>query len=165
LHAADYASVLKLKQKNKADSYAMAHSTMCYYYKNKKTERGGSVSGVPWQMAMKGGRGRWWCGVDKVVMMVGLCVRKHKLREGLGYKSPKTKHSGLVSAMQGKQRWRAMGGGGGMMWIRWWWWWGYVFANVGWAKGQGPKNPKTEHSGSVSAVPWQMAAQGDGGRC
>ena len=39
--------------------------------KNPKTERSGSVSGVPWQMAVEGDRGWWWGGVVKVVMVVG----------------------------------------------------------------------------------------------
>jgi len=52
--------------------------------KNPKTERGGSVLGVPWQTAMQGNGGRFWGGVDNVVLMVELRVHKREPGEGAG---------------------------------------------------------------------------------
>ena len=53
---------------------------------NHKTERDGSISGTPCEMAVEGDGGRWWHGVDEVVAMVGLCIRKREAGEGWGPK-------------------------------------------------------------------------------
>jgi hypothetical protein len=52
--------------------------------KSNKTERDGSVSGAPCETAPGGDGGRWWDEVDKVVVVVGLCVRKREAGEGAG---------------------------------------------------------------------------------
>jgi hypothetical protein len=54
--------------------------------KSHKTERDGSVSGAPCEMAVEGNEGRWCRGVDEVVAVVGLHVRKCEAGEGLGAK-------------------------------------------------------------------------------
>jgi hypothetical protein len=46
---------------------------------NHKTEHNGSISGVPCETAVEGDGGRWWHGVDEVVVVVGLHIRKHKV--------------------------------------------------------------------------------------
>jgi hypothetical protein len=43
--------------------------------KNHETERGGSISGASCGKAVMGDGGRWWRGVDEVVVVVGLRVR------------------------------------------------------------------------------------------
>jgi hypothetical protein len=64
---------------------------------NHETERDGSISGVPCETAVEGDGGRGWCGVDDVVVVVGLRMRKRKAGEGLGAKSIKLSHYGSVS--------------------------------------------------------------------
>jgi hypothetical protein len=52
--------------------------------KSNKTERDGSVLGAPCETTVEVDGGRWWDGVDKVVVVVGLCVRKREAGEGAG---------------------------------------------------------------------------------
>jgi hypothetical protein len=49
-------------------------------------------------------------------------------------------------------------------WMRWWLWWGCAFTNTRRERGLGAKNHETEHSGSISGVPCETAAEGNGGR-
>ena len=58
-----------------------------------KTERDGSVSGTPYETVVEGNGGRWWDEVDKVVVVVGLCVRKWEAGGRAGGQNP----YGLVS--------------------------------------------------------------------
>ena len=45
-----------------------------------------------------GGDGRrWWYGADEAVVVVGPCVRKHELGEGVWGRKPETEHTGSVS--------------------------------------------------------------------
>ena len=51
-------------------------------------------------MVVEGDRGRWWHGVDEVVVVVvGLHIRKCEVGEGLGAKNHKVECSGLISGM------------------------------------------------------------------
>ena len=43
--------------------------------------------------------GRWWCGVDKVVMVVGVRVRVCARGRALGEKIPNTERGGSVSGV------------------------------------------------------------------
>jgi hypothetical protein len=52
--------------------------------KNHKTKRDSSVSGVPCEMAVEGDGGRWWGGVDEVIVVVELCVHKCKAGKWAG---------------------------------------------------------------------------------
>jgi hypothetical protein len=52
--------------------------------KSDKTKRDGSVAGAPCETAAEGDGGRWWDEVDKVVLVVGLCVHKREAGEGAG---------------------------------------------------------------------------------
>jgi hypothetical protein len=54
-----------------------------------ETERDGSVSGAPCKTVVGGDGGRWWDEVDKVVVVVGVCVRKCKAGGGAEAKSDK----------------------------------------------------------------------------
>ena len=67
--------------------------------KSDETERDGSVSGVPCETVVEGDRGRWWDEVDKVVVVVGVCVRKHEAGGRDGAKSDETKCDGSVSGV------------------------------------------------------------------
>jgi hypothetical protein len=62
--------------------YAFANARQVAGAKTHKTEHDGSVSGAPYETAMKGNGERWWDEVDKVMVMVGLCVRKCEVGEG-----------------------------------------------------------------------------------
>jgi hypothetical protein len=44
--------------------------------KSDETECNSSISGVPCETAVEGDRGRWWCGMDGVVVAVGLHICK-----------------------------------------------------------------------------------------
>jgi hypothetical protein len=59
--------------------------------KNHETERGGSISGASRETAVMGGGGRWWCGVDEVVVVVGLRVRQREAGEGTGDQKPRNR--------------------------------------------------------------------------
>ena len=50
--------------------------------KTHKTERDGSVLGEPCETTVEGKGRRWWDEVDKVMVAVGLCVRKREAGEG-----------------------------------------------------------------------------------
>jgi hypothetical protein len=52
--------------------------------KSDETEHDGSVSGTPYETAAEGDGGRWWDEVDRVVVVVELCVRKREAGEGAG---------------------------------------------------------------------------------
>jgi hypothetical protein len=64
--------------------------------KSDKTEHDGSISGAPRETAVEGNGGRWWHGVDEVVVVVRLRVRKPKAGEGLGAKTTKPSHCDSV---------------------------------------------------------------------
>jgi hypothetical protein len=51
---------------------------------NHETECDNSVSGAPCERTVKGDGGRWWCGAGKLVVVVGLCVRKCEVGEWAG---------------------------------------------------------------------------------
>jgi hypothetical protein len=53
---------------------------------NHKTKCNGSISGTPCETVVEGDGGMWWCGVDEVVVVVGLHIQKHEAGEGLGAK-------------------------------------------------------------------------------
>jgi hypothetical protein len=87
--------------------------------KSHETERDGSVSGALCKMAVEGNGGRWWDEVDKVMVVVGLCIHKHEAGEGAG--GPKPMKPSVMARFwvhHVKRRWRTMGKGGGMRWIR-----------------------------------------------
>ena len=67
--------------------------------KSDETERDGSVLGAPCETAVEGDGGRWRDEVDKVMVVVGLCIRKHERGGGAGAKSDKTEPLRLVSGM------------------------------------------------------------------
>jgi hypothetical protein len=50
--------------------------------KNHETKRDGLISDVPCETAVEGNGGRWWRGMDKVVLVLGLRIRKREAREG-----------------------------------------------------------------------------------
>jgi hypothetical protein len=116
-------------------------------------------------MAIEGEGRRWWSGVDEMVLVVGLRIRKREAREGAGGPKP-TKPSMMARfrACRVKRQWRVMGGGGGVVRMKWWWRWGRVFANARRERGLGAKNHETEHDGSISGAPRETTAEGDGGR-
>ena len=59
--------------------------------KNPKTERSGSVLGLPCQTAVENDRGRWRGDVDKVVVVVCMRVRARTREEGQkNTENPKT---------------------------------------------------------------------------
>ena len=70
------------------------------------------------KMVVEGNGGRWWDEVDKVVVVVGLCVRKREGGGGLGPNPTKPSVMARFQAHHVKRWWRAMGGGGGTRWIR-----------------------------------------------
>jgi hypothetical protein len=51
---------------------------------NHETERDSSFLGAPCETTVKGDGGRWWCGAGKLVVVVGLCVRKCEAGEWAG---------------------------------------------------------------------------------
>jgi hypothetical protein len=57
--------------------------------KHRKNERNSSVLGAPCETAVEGDGGRWWCGVGKLVVVVGLCVRKCEAGEWAGGQKPR----------------------------------------------------------------------------
>jgi hypothetical protein len=65
--------------------------------KSDKTERDGSVSGMPCETAVEGNGGRWWDEVGKVVVVVGLCVRKCEAGVGARAKSDEIERDGSIS--------------------------------------------------------------------
>jgi hypothetical protein len=65
---------------------------------------------MPCETAVEGEGGWWWDGVDKVVVAVGLCIRKREL-EGLGVKNPKPSLCGSVSGAPCKTAVECGGGG------------------------------------------------------
>jgi hypothetical protein len=109
--------------------------------KSDKTEHDGSVSGAPCETAVESDGGRWWDEVDKVTVVVGLCVRKREAGGGLGPNPTKPSAMAQFRVRHTKRRWRAMGGGGGMRWIRWSWLWGSAFTNRRLKGGLGAKTP------------------------
>jgi hypothetical protein len=109
--------------------------------KSDETERNSSVSGTPCETVVESDGGRWWDKVDKVTVVVELCVRKREPGGGLGPNPMKLSVMAQFQAHHTKWRWRAMGGGGGMRWIRWSWLWGPVFANGKLEGGLGAKTP------------------------
>ena len=48
---------------------------------NMKSSRLGSISGTPSETGVEISGGRWWGGVDEVVVAVGRCVRKWEAGE------------------------------------------------------------------------------------
>ena len=86
--------------------------------KSDETERNGSVSGTPCETAVEGDGVRWWDEVDKVVVVVGLCIRKCEAGGGLGPNPTKPSMMAWFWARHAKRQWRTMGGGGGTRWIR-----------------------------------------------
>jgi hypothetical protein len=78
-----------------------------------ETECNGSVLGTPCEAAVEGDGVRWWDEVDEVVVVVGLCIRKHEAGGRAGAKSDKTEHNGLVSGVSCKMVVEVDGG-------RWW---------------------------------------------
>ena len=54
-----------------------------------KSERDGSVSGAPLEMAVVSDRVRWRGGVDEVAAAGWSCVRQREAGEGFGAKNPK----------------------------------------------------------------------------
>jgi len=59
--------------------------------KNHETERDSSVSGAPCETAVKGDGKRWWGGVDEVVVVVELCVRKREAGKRAGGQKPQNR--------------------------------------------------------------------------
>ena len=51
---------------------------------------------MPCETAVEGDRGRWWDEVDKVVVVVGVSVRKRKAGGRAGAKSDETECDGSV---------------------------------------------------------------------
>jgi hypothetical protein len=51
---------------------------------NHETEHDSLVLGVPCERTVKGDGGRWWCGAGKLVVVVGLRVRKCEAGEWAG---------------------------------------------------------------------------------
>ena len=65
--------------------------------KSDETERDGSVSGAPCEMAVEGDGGRCWDEVDQVVTAARCYIRQHE-GGGTGWaKNPKPSRSGSVS--------------------------------------------------------------------
>jgi hypothetical protein len=62
--------------------------------KSDKTEHNSSISGAPCETVVEGDGGRWWRGVDEVVAVVGLHVRKCEAGEGVG---PKPQNRAIVA--------------------------------------------------------------------
>jgi hypothetical protein len=52
---------------------------------------------------------RWWDEVDKVMVVVGLCVRKRKVERGLGANMTKPSVIAQFRACRAKWWWKAMG--------------------------------------------------------
>jgi hypothetical protein len=132
--------------------------------KSDETERNGSVSGVPCETAVEGDGVRWWDEVDKVVVVVGLCVRKCEAGGGAGAKSDETKRDGLVSGAPCETAVESDGG-------RWWDEVDKVVVVVGLCVrkceaggGAGAKSDETKRDGLVSGAPCETAVESDGGR-
>jgi hypothetical protein len=70
--------------------YKVNYKIKYKHYKNPKT------GAVPAQMAMEGNEERWWGAVDKVVVVVRLCVCE---RERWGSRNPKTERGDSVSGV------------------------------------------------------------------
>jgi len=64
--------------------------------KSNETERDGSVSGAPCEMAVEGDGGRWWDEVDTMLVVMGLRVRKREAGGAGGAKITKPSHIGSV---------------------------------------------------------------------
>jgi len=62
--------------------------------KSNETERDGSVSGAPCEMAVEGDGGRWWDEVDTMLVVMGLRVRNAR-QEGLG--GPKSQNRAILA--------------------------------------------------------------------
>ena len=60
---------------------------------NHENECGSSFSGTPYEMGAEGDEGRWWCGADKLVVVVGHCICKREARGGLRDENHENKHS------------------------------------------------------------------------
>jgi hypothetical protein len=57
--------------------------------KSHKSERDGSVSGAPLEMAVVSDRVRWRGGVDEAAAVAWSCIRQHEAGEGVGAKNLK----------------------------------------------------------------------------
>jgi len=132
--------------------------------KSDETERDGSVSGTPRETAVEGDGGRWWDEVDTVVVVVGLRVRKREAGGAGGAKSDEIERDGSISGAPCETTVEGDGG-------RWWDEVDDVVVVVGLCVrkceaggGAGAKSNETEHDGSVSGAPCEMAVEGDGGR-
>ena len=132
--------------------------------KSRETERDGSVLGAPHENAIGGGGGRWCGCVVEMVVVVGLCARKHEAGGGTGAKSPETEHDGSISGVLFQTT--AEGGGG-----RWRDEVDEVVVVVGLRvrkrearEEAGAKSHETERDGSISGAPCPTAVEGNGGR-
>jgi hypothetical protein len=102
--------------------------------------------------------------VGKVVVVVGLCVRKCEAGGGAGAKSDKIERGGSISRTPCEMTVEGDGG-------RWWDEVDDVVVVVGLCVrkceaegGAGAKSNETERDRSVSGAPCEMAVEGDGGR-
>ena len=64
--------------------------------KNHEIEHNGSISGAPCKKEVEGNEGRWWGGMNEVVMVVGPRVCKCEVAEGAGCQNHKTEHNGSI---------------------------------------------------------------------
>jgi hypothetical protein len=108
-----------------------------------KNERGSLVLGAPCETVVDCDGGRWWCGADEVVVVVGCCVRKREAEEGLGAKNHEMNTIARFRVRRAKRWRRTMVGGGDVVQVSWWWWWGCAFANTRWESGLGAKKHET----------------------
>jgi hypothetical protein len=88
---------------------------------NHENKYGSLFSGMLCETGVEGDEGRWWCSVDKLMVVVGHCICKREARGGLGVKNHKNE---CGSSFLGTPC--EMGGGGDAVRISWWWWWGGV---------------------------------------
>jgi hypothetical protein len=85
---------------------------------------------MPCETGVEDDEGRWWCSTDKLVVVVGRCIRKREAGGQLGLKTMKTSVAAHFRVHHVKLGRRVMRGGGGVVQISWWWWWGIAFANA-----------------------------------
>jgi len=70
--------------------------------------------GVPSEMGVESGEGRWHGGTDEVVVVVGCCVRKCEVGECVCAKKPKPSHCGSFQVHHVNSKGRRLGG------VVWW---------------------------------------------
>jgi hypothetical protein len=114
-------------------------------------------------MGVDSGEGRWCKGADEGVVVVGHCIRKHEVGEGVLAKRLKLSRHGSISGAPCK----TAKGDGVEGWCsgayEWRWWWGCVLAKREAGEGVWAKRLKPSRRGLVSG--YNGAAGGGGGCC